>query len=721
MWCCSLSDTGMGEEEGNRRCAGCGQQIDEENFLSAVAGCWHPHCFRCSECDACLSEWYHERDGLLYCTKDFWRLYGLPCHACSQVMTGLVMVAGEQKFHPECFVCTLCGLHIGDGDTYALVEQVHLYCGMCYRVEVVTPALAGTPPIRLPHTVSLVALPPGLAARRGFSLSIVGRRPALEPSRLRIHVQEVDAAQLTPEVKDALHEGDRVLEINGTPVRDVSHGQIQELFGQTDQSLRLTIEHNPQTAEPCGLDPEVPCPGAEEPGNRCDRLDCIDGEPGVVATDAVEPRIEPAVKAQLPSGKSSLLDNSLNGSLSPRHRSSLLRSTSTYRTHNPNLSPIHGTKWELSRSESLRLASRPRYRIFRPSDLISGEVLGKGFFGLATKVIHRSTGEVMVMKELLRCDEETQKAFLKEVKVMRCLEHPNVLRLLGVLYKARRLNLITEYIEGGTLRDTIRQMDDPLPWELRAGFARDITSGMAYLHSMNIIHRDLNSPNCFVKLDKTVVVADFGLARLMVEEKKEVGHSGQLVTDESGGRETGSKRRRSLRYDRRKRYTVVGNPYWMAPEMINGKKYDEKVDVFSFGIVLCEIIGRVNADPDYLVRTQDFGLNVSAFLEKHSLEGSPSGFFPLAILCCNIDPERRPGFVQLCEWLESMKRHLELGVTPPPELEELQQKFRQQYPQSLAHQSPQVEMETCPLESSPKEGTSDGQLASCEHSKNSCW
>ncbi|CDQ79884.1 unnamed protein product [Oncorhynchus mykiss] len=50
-----------------------------------------------------------------------------------------------------------------------------------------------------------------------------------------------------------------------------------------------------------------------------------------------------------------------------------------------------------------------------------------------------------------------------------------------------------------------------------------------------------------------------------------------------------NKKRVFRRIDRKKRYTVVGNPYWMAPEMLNGKRYDEKVDIFSFGIVLCEV------------------------------------------------------------------------------------------------------------------------------------
>uniref|UniRef100_A0A493SU48 LIM domain kinase 1 n=1 Tax=Anas platyrhynchos platyrhynchos TaxID=8840 RepID=A0A493SU48_ANAPP len=69
----------------------------------------------------------------------------------------------------------------------------------------------------------------------------------------------------------------------------------------------------------------------------------------------------------------------------------------------------------------------------------------------------------MVMKELIRFDEETQRTFLKEVKVMRCLEHPNVLKFIGVLYKEKRLNFITEYIKGGTLRGLIKSMVSPGP------------------------------------------------------------------------------------------------------------------------------------------------------------------------------------------------------------------------------------------------------------------
>lgn len=162
--------------------------------------------------------------------------------------------------------------------------------------------------------------------------------------------------------------------------------------------------------------------------------------------------------------------------------------------------------------------------------------------------------------------------------MLRSLHHNNVLRFIGVLYKERRLHLVTEYIAGGSLTELLHDTSQPLPWEQRVSFAKDIAAGMAYLHSMNIIHRDLNSHNCLVREDKTVIVADFGLARIV----SQATNSARRVSPKGP---VGSGRRQ----ERKKRYTVVGNPYWMAPEMMKGNKYDEKVDIFSFGIVLCEV------------------------------------------------------------------------------------------------------------------------------------
>lgn len=186
----------------------------------------------------------------------------------------------------------------------------------------------------------------------------------------------------------------------------------------------------------------------------------------------------------------------------------------------------------------------------------------------------------MVLKELYRVDEEAQRNFLKEVAVLRSLSHHNVLRFIGVLYRDQKLHLVTEFIPGGSLKELIHDSGLPLPWEQRIGFAKDIACGMTYLHSMNIIHRDLNSLNCLVREDKTVIVADFGLARIINAPLGGGGGSGRWSKDGTLGRKP---------RQRRQRYTVVGNPYWMAPEMMKGNKYDEKVDVFSFGIVLCEV------------------------------------------------------------------------------------------------------------------------------------
>ncbi|CAJ0963930.1 unnamed protein product [Ranitomeya imitator] len=417
--------------------------------------------------------------------------------------------------------------------------------------------------------------------------------------------------------------------------------EADDLLTCTDRALQLLIEHNPPVTSP------------------------------VTRTLPKSPSLHPH------EGKVISESNAKRGSIR--------RSNSNTRCSGP-CSP-KDTRC-VSRSESLRCAVGGPQQIFRPCELLHGEELGKGFFGRAIKVIHRATGKVMVMKELIQFDEQTQKTFLTEVKVMRSLDHPNVLRFIGVLYKDRRLNLLTEFIECGTLKDFLR--GDTCPWQQKVSFSKDISCGMAYLHSMSIIHRDLNSHNCLIKLDGTVVVADFGLSRLIVEEKPRPPPE-----------KPPTKKRTLRKTDRRKRYTVVGNPYWMAPEMLNGKQYDEKVDVFSFGIVLCEIIGQVYADPDCLPRTIDYGLNVRLFWEKFVSEDCPSGFYPLATSCCQLEPDLRPDFAYLHDTLTAISLFLgELAIPLPSELEFMEHNLRLQY--GLIKEQPSPAYFVCPVEGRTK-------------------
>ncbi|XP_050966025.1 LIM domain kinase 2 [Labeo rohita] len=641
------------EDVTERACTGCGGRIQDAFHVKVLQDAWHNSCFQCSVCFDLLTNWYFEKEGRLYCHKHYCEKFGELCHGCSLLMTGPAMVAGDYKYHPECFVCLSCRVVIEDQDTYALVERTKLYCGKCYKQVVLTPmlekrGLADSPTDLLPHTVTLVSMPAATNGKRGFSVSVTRDCTSATAS---VQVKEVRGMHISPEVRNAIHVGDRILEINGLPVSALMEEEVEDMIHRTSQTLQLLMEYDPVR-------------------QRLDRLRLGSSRNQLGVPAASRMRMSSSTDAEIERS-----DSADNGTLKRR---SLRRSNSICKSpvsSSPKDPPF--LTRDIGRSESLRSPSSCSHRIFRPCDLIHGEILGKGFFGQAIKVTHKATGEVMVMKELIRCDEETQKTFLKEVKVMRSLDHPHVLKFIGVLYKDKRLNLITEFIEGGTLKDFIRDTDS-FPWEQRVSFAKSIASGMAYLHSMSIIHRDLNSHNCLVKLDNTVVVADFGLSRLIMEDK---------VKQPPPDKPT-NKKRLFRRIDRKKRYTVVGNPYWMAPEMLNGKRYDEKVDIFSFGIVLCEIIGQVYADPECLPRMLDFGLNVRKFIEKFLPEHCPPAFFALAVACCDLTPDNRPAFQKLEDCFEALTLNQELNIPLPAELDDLQQNFLRTYgPSEIASEN----------------------------------
>ncbi|KAG8074570.1 hypothetical protein GUJ93_ZPchr0006g43104 [Zizania palustris] len=176
--------------------------------------------------------------------------------------------------------------------------------------------------------------------------------------------------------------------------------------------------------------------------------------------------------------------------------------------------------------------------------------------------LYRGTyfGEEVAIKVLKsdRLNENMEEEFKHEVCIMRKIRHKNIVRFLGACTKPTTLCIVTEFMKNGSVYDYLhkRKGSFKLPSLLKAAF--DISKGMNYLHQNKIIHRDLKTANLLMDEHELIKVADFGVARVKAE-------SGVMTA------ETGTYR-------------------WMAPEVIEHKPYDSKADVFSFGVVLWELL-----------------------------------------------------------------------------------------------------------------------------------
>ncbi|QDZ24812.1 serine/threonine protein kinase [Chloropicon primus] len=254
-------------------------------------------------------------------------------------------------------------------------------------------------------------------------------------------------------------------------------------------------------------------------------------------------------------------------------------------------------------------------------DVTFGDRVGIGSFGEVYRGMWRGT-EVAV-KKLIDQDitEESKQEFLGEVSIMRRLRHPNIVLFMGVITSRDNLAIVTEFLPRGSLFKLLHRSGIQLDLRRRLRMAEDVAKGMHYLHTCNpmIVHRDLKSPNLLVDRNWCVKVTDFGLSRMK--------HSTFLSTKSN-----------------------AGTPEWMAPEVLRSEPANEKSDIYSYGIILYELItGKIpweglNAMQVVgAVAFQDKRLNVPEGIDEEVKE--------LMQNCWRGDPSKRPSFEEILKAL----------------------------------------------------------------------
>lgn len=267
-------------------------------------------------------------------------------------------------------------------------------------------------------------------------------------------------------------------------------------------------------------------------------------------------------------------------------------------------------------------------------DFSNSVIIGKGSFGEIVKASWRGT-PVAIKRILpnLSDDRLVIQDFRHEVNLLVKLRHPNIVQFLGAVTDKKPLMLITEYLRGGDLHQYLKDKGALSP-STAINLAMDIARGIAYLHNEPnvIIHRDLKPRNVLLVNSSAdhLKVGDFGLSKLI---RVQNSHDVYKMTGETG----------SYRY--------------MAPEVFKHRKYDKKVDVYSFAMILYEML---EGDPP-LSGYQPYEAAKYA-AEGHRPIFRAKGFIPelkeLVEQCWAADMNQRPSFLEILKRLEKIKEIL---------------------------------------------------------------
>ncbi|KAM9677701.1 ephrin type-A receptor 5 isoform 7-T7 [Trichechus inunguis] len=224
--------------------------------------------------------------------------------------------------------------------------------------------------------------------------------------------------------------------------------------------------------------------------------------------------------------------------------------------------------------------------------------------------------------------EKQRRDFLGEASIMGQFDHPNIIHLEGVVTKSKPVMILTEYMENGSLDTFLKKNDGQFTVIQLVGMLRGIAAGMRYLSDMGYVHRDLAARNILINSNLVCKVSDFGLSRVLEDDPEAA-------------------------------YTTRGGKIpirWTAPEAIAFRKFTSASDVWSYGIVMWEVVS-YGERPYWEMTNQDVIKAVEEGYRLPSPMDCPAALYQLMLDCWQKDRNSRPKFEEIVSMLDKLIRN----------------------------------------------------------------
>ena len=224
--------------------------------------------------------------------------------------------------------------------------------------------------------------------------------------------------------------------------------------------------------------------------------------------------------------------------------------------------------------------------------------IGSGSYGSVFTVKKYTSNKTYAMKKVstYRMNDKNKQQLINEIRIIKYCVCPYILPFVDCVYNSTNIEIITLYAKYGDfskiIKKRVRKFKENIIWS----YFIQSCLGIEYLHNNNIIHRDIKSANIFLTRDDHIIIGDFGISKVLLNNNK--------LTN-----------------------TCIGTPYYMTPEMLEHKEYDKSIDIWGLGCFLFELITFRPPFVGYCIKslynninTNNFNLNINVYNHIYTLD-----------------------------------------------------------------------------------------------------